>query len=356
MRITFIAASLGDGGAERVVSELATEMHDQGHEVSVIVVGSSNRSYAIAEGIRVVDCARKYPVPGVGFLNRVADMKKAIRALGSEVCISFNTTVNIYAALACGGLKCKLVLAERNDPRYYPAGKVHRLLRRLLYGRAEQYVFQTREAQSWFPEKIQRRSRVIFNPINRFLPEVHRGIRTKRVVTAARLEPQKNLNMAVDAFGRLHREFPDYVFEIYGKGSLHGALTDYIAQQGLGDCVMLKGNSNTLYADILDAQVFVLSSDFEGMSNSMLEAMALGIPTISTDYPSGGARAVIEDGVNGLLIPVGDTQALYHAMKRVITEPELAQTLSENGAKLRGSLAVAEITKQWLEFISETLE
>jgi glycosyltransferase involved in cell wall biosynthesis len=231
MRITFIAASLGDGGAERVVSELATEMHDQGHEVSVIVVGSANRSYAIAEGIRVIDCAKKYPVPGVGFLSRVADIKKAIRVLGSEVCISFNTTVNIYAALACAGLDCKLVLAERNDPRYYPSGKVHRILRKLLYGRADQFVFQTREAQSWFSEKIQRRSRIIFNPINRFLPEVHAGQRSMRVVTAARLEPQKNLKMALDAFEKLHREHPDYVFEIYGKGSLYGELVEYIGQK-----------------------------------------------------------------------------------------------------------------------------
>lgn len=352
MRITFIAASLGDGGAERVVSELASEFSRQCHQVSIIVVGSSNRSYSIAKDIPVIDCARKYPIPGLGFVKRVADIKRAVRTLGSEVCISFNTTVNIYAALASGGLGCRLVLAERNDPRYYPAGKAQRALRTLTYGRADRYVFQTREAMEWFPEKIRSRGTIIFNPINPDLPEVFSGRRTKRVVTAVRLEPQKNLKMAMDAFERLHREYPDYVFEIYGKGSLQGELTDYIAQRGLADCVILKGNSTTLYADILDAGMFILSSDFEGMSNSMLEAMALGIPTISTDYPSGGARAVIEDGVNGLLIPVGDTDRLYAAMKRLIDQPELARTLSENGVRLRRRLAVERIAGQWLEWIS----
>ena len=115
---------------------------------------------------------------------------------------------------------------------------------------------------------------------------------------------------------------------------------------------MLKGNSTTLYTDILDAAMFVLSSDFAGMSNSMLEAMALGIPTISTDYPSGGARAVIEDGSNGMLIPVADTQALYAAMKRLVEEPELAANISRNGEKIRERLSVESITDAWLDFIS----
>lgn len=352
MRITFLSASLGGGGAERVVSELATEMSDQGHAVSIIVVGSSDRAYGISDRIPVIDCAKKYPVPGVSFLKRVMDIKKALKELNPDVCISFNTAVNIYGALACGGRKCRLVLAERNDPRYYPAGKVQRLLRTLLYPRADKFVFQTEEAKSWFSKKIRDRGAIIFNPINRTLPEVFRGQRSKRVVTAVRLEPQKNLRMAIDAFGKLHREYPEYVFEIYGKGSLREELAAYIIQQGLENSVILRGNSDTLYADILDAGMFILSSDFEGMSNAMLEAMALGIPTISTDYPSGGARAVIRDGVNGLLVPVGDIDGMYDAMKRVIDDLELARTLSANGALLREDLSVERITRQWLEFIS----
>lgn len=355
MRITFIAASLGDGGAERVVSELANQMTRLGHEVAVIVVGSGNRTYTIDERIRVIDCAQKCKVPGLGFLLRVGRIRRAVRQLQTQVCISFNATVNIYAALACGHEKCRLVLSERNDPRYYPTGKAQRLLRRLTYGMADRYVFQTPEAMAWFPQKIRSRGTVIFNPVNPALPQPFEGKRTKRIVTAVRLEPQKNLTMAIDAFERLHRQFPEYVFEIYGKGSLRDALSDYIAGKGLSDSVRLMGNSTRLYTDILDAQMFVLSSDFEGMSNSMLEAMALGIPTVSTDYPSGGARAVIRSGENGLLIPVGDATGLYEAMKRLIEEPELAQKLSKNGLALRQSLSVDAITGQWLDFIGEML-
>ena len=352
MVITFIAASLGDGGAERVVSELASQMQRQGNAVSVITIGSASRSYQVAEGVQVIDCAQKYGIPGVGFARRVFAIASAVRQLKPDVCISFNTTVNIYAVLACGGLPCRLVLAERNDPRFYPTGKLQRLLRGLLYGRADRFVFQTEQARQWFPKKIRQRGTVIFNPINPELPEVCSEQRSKRVVTAVRLEPQKNLKMAIDAFAKLHEAHPDYVFEIYGKGSLRNVLAQQIATEQLQNCVILKGNSDTLYGDILDAEMFILSSDFEGMSNSMLEAMALGIPTVSTDYPSGGARAVIRDGINGLLIPVGDTDGLYRAMKRIAEDPELAKKLSENGALLRQQLSVERITQQWLDFIS----
>lgn len=352
MRITFIAASLGDGGAERVVSELVGEMHRQGHTVSVITVGSSARSYRIPEEVVVIDCAQKYSIPGMGFLLRVISIRKAVKALNPEICISFNTTVNIYAVLACGDRSCKLVLSERNDPRYYPSGKLQRAMRAILYGKADCFVFQTEEARSWFRASIRKRGTVIYNPINPDLPPAHTGVRSKRVVTAVRLEPQKNLTMAIDAFEKLHRNHPDYRFEIYGKGTLQQELMTYIVGKGLQGSITLKGNSSTLYADILDAAMFILSSDFEGMSNSMLEAMALGIPTISTDYPSGGARAVINNGINGILVPVGDTDSMYHAMERVIEEPGLSENLSKNGEKLREQLSVTQITNAWLSFIS----
>ena len=98
--------------------------------------------------------------------------------------------------------------------------------------------------------------------------------------------------------------------------------------------------------------MFVSSSDFEGMSNSMLEAMALGLPCVCTDCPAGGARAVIKDGENGLLTPVGDSHALYLAMKKVAENPELAAKLSKNSVKIREEQSVDKIIKKWMELIN----
>lgn len=351
MRITFIAAGLAGGGAERVVSELATEFSNSGNNVSIVIIGSKERAYYISDKICVIDCADKYSIPGIGFIKRVLKIKKIIKKIKPNVCISFNTSVNIYAILSCIGCTCKLVISERNDPVRYPKLKLARIMRSILYPLADKYVFQTKEAQHFFSQRIQKRSTVIFNPINRLLPEPHVGERTKRIVTACRLEPQKNLKMAIDAFEMATVNYPEFTFEIYGKGNLHDELSEYISTKGLQDRVVLMGNSTRLYNDILDAYAFVLSSDFEGMSNSMLEAIALGIPTISTDYPSGGARAVIQDGVNGILVPVGDTQALSDALLRLIEYPEFAEQLRNNGKKLRNDLAIERIVKEWMNFI-----
>ena len=351
MRITFIAAGLAGGGAERVVSELATEFVDTGNDVSVIMIGSKERTYHVSEKVQVIDCADKYAVPGVGFVRRVQKIRKVIRKIEPDVSVAFNTNVNVYAILSCMGLSCKLVISERNDPVCYPKSKLARMVRSILYPRADKFVFQTKEAQDFFSPKIRKRSTVIFNPLNPLLPYPHEGERTKRIVTACRLEPQKNLKMAIDAFEMATVNHPEFTFEIYGKGNLRDELSDYIAGKGLQNRVILMGNSTQLYQDILDAYAFVLSSDFEGMSNSMLEAMALGIPTISTDYPSGGARAVIRDGINGILVPVEDTQAMSCAMLNLIENPAFAEQLRNNGKKLRDDLAIEKIAREWTDFI-----
>lgn len=353
MHIIFVSASIGGGGAERVVAELAAQMSEQGHRVEIVTIGSQKKDYHLPADISVINCAQKGKIPGLSFLGRVCRLRKVVKERQPDACISFNTTVNIYAALACADMGRKLILAERNDPVSYPSSKVYRFLRDRLYRGKFRYAFQTEEAKQFFSKKIQNNSAVIFNPINSAMPAVYEGQRSKRFVMAGRLEPQKNLIMAIDAFSMLKESHPEYVLEIYGEGMQKAQIEEYIIAQALSPWVKLMGRSNRLYEDILDATAFVLSSDFEGMSNSMLEAMALGIPTISTDYPSGGARAVIRNGENGLLIPVGDTQALHAAMKRVIDEPELAQCLSANGEKLRKELSVASITEQWLTFVSQ---
>lgn len=353
MKIAFLIGSLAGGGAERVVSELATEMSAQGHEVAVIVVSSAQRKYFIPDEVNFINCAKQYKARGFSYINRVSDIRKNLLAFSPDVCISFNTNVNFYAIFAAKGLKFPLILSERNDPVKYPLDKPSRILRSLLYKKSYKYVFQTEEIKNYFSESIQKNSTIIFNPLNPALPEVNVKKRSKRFVTAVRLEPQKNLKMAIDAFKGSDAIENGYIFQIFGEGSLRNELSEYIKDNNLSENVFLMGNSSTLYDDIYDAYGFLLSSDFEGLSNSMIEAMALGIPTISTDYPSGGARAVIEDEKNGLLVPVGDSKAMKNAINRLIGNSEFAADISKNSVLLRDSLSVSKITNQWISFISK---
>lgn len=353
MKIAFVVGSLSGGGAERIVAAISSEMAEIGHEVSVILIASTECNYDISNKVKIIDCSKKYKK--LGFIKRVAEIRRVISQHNFDVCVSFTVAVNLYSVLSCLGENIKLILAERNDPRFDPTNRIFRIMRSILYPLADSYVFQTNNEKAYFSKSIQRRSIVIPNPVNPAIPNAFAGKRKSRIVTAARLVPQKNIKMAIDAFSIVHQKYPEYSFDIYGQGPLLDELKEYSSLKGTSKAICFKGNSTNLYEEILDAQIFVLSSDYEGMSNSMIEAMALGIPTISTDYPSGGASDLIDNYVNGILVPVGNVEALSCAMVKLIENAALVEQISQNGMKIRETLDIALITNKWIEFIEDNV-
>lgn len=351
MKIVFIVGSLSGGGAERVVSELATQMNNQGDDVSVILVAQNKVTYHIPEDVHILDCATIRAKRGMSFFKRITLIRKTINTINPDVCISFTVGVNIYSIISCMFSKHKLVIAERNDPRYDPEDRLTRILRKALYPLADRFVFQTNGEKEFFSEAIQKVSIVIPNPVNPNIPEPYNGTRRKVFVSAVRLFPQKNVKMSIDAFKIVHDEYPDFTFEIYGDGPLKNELQKYIDWIGLNKVVILKGASATLYEDIKDAFAFLLSSNYEGISNSMLEGMALGLPTISTDYPSGGARETIENGKNGFLVPVGGICEMADRMLALIENKELYYCISHNAEKVREEYRTDIITEKWITYI-----
>lgn len=351
MRIAFIIGSLTGGGAERVVSELANSFVENNNSVSVILISEYKISYIIDSKVDVVDATCPYSKRGFGRINRILFIHNYLKQSNFDVVLSFTTKVNNIALLAHVGLTNKLILCERNDPRFDPQEKGERLLRKVLYGMADGYVFQTQGEKEYFSSNIQKKSMVIQNPINPLLPNVFEGKRAKKIVTATRLTKQKNLKMAIEGFSQFSKLFPEFSFEIYGKGELENELTSYITELNLSDKIFLKGQSYDLYNDILDASYFVLTSNYEGISNSMLEAIALGIPTICTDYPSGGARETITNNENGILIPVNDCHALTKALIKLERDTELREKISKNGIKIRQIYSLDKIKTKWIEFI-----
>lgn len=351
MKIALIIGSLTGGGAERVVSELANSFVENGNSVSIILVANYKISYRIHEDVRVVDATCPNAKPGTGTITRIKKLHNLLKQETFDVILSFTTKVNNIVSIAHLGVNSKLVLCERNDPRFDPVERSERILRAILYPKASGFVFQTEGERAFFSARIQKRSVVIPNPINPELPAVFKGTRSKRIVTATRLTMQKNLEMAIDGFKILASVHPEFIFEIYGKGELEVPLKEYVQELGLASHVIFKGQSNNLYNEIADASCFVLTSNYEGISNAMLEAMALGIPTISTDYPSGGARESIENYKNGIIIPLNDSQTLGNELISLIENSELQEKLSINGEKIRDKYSLSKINRMWIDFI-----
>ena len=254
----------------------------------------------------------------------------------------------VFAALF---VKNKVVISDRNDPTRRPSGKFKQAIRNFAFKQADVLVLQTEDVQKYYMEKINRKGVVIPNPINPQIPERYTGMRRNVIVTASRLNKQKNLPLLLRAFARIEKEYPQYVLEIYGRGEEEDYLKNYAQELGVADKVIFKGFSNNLYEDIRDCAVYVCSSDYEGISNSLIEALGLGLPTISTDCPVGGSRMLIRHQENGLLIPVGDEDALCEQLKTVIENPDLAESMSRNACAVKERFCAELIGQRWLDIM-----
>lgn len=356
MKIVFVSQPLSTGGAERVVAVLANRFCELGHEVKIVVIDNGDSNiYSTHKDVEFVHID-KPSNPLFDLFNRAKKMRRYFQLYRPDVILSFTTQKNVSTLLATLFTKHRVIISERNNPYKDPQSRALRLLRKILYFTADGYVFQTEGAKEFFSRKIQRRSCVIPNPIRDDLPQPWNEDRTKRIVMVNRLDPQKNLKMAIDAFQSISEHNSDYCLEIFGKGPLQKDLTDYILSKGLEGKVFLKGFCSHVNDEIKDAAIYLMTSDFEGMSNSLMEALALGLPCISTDHPTGGARALIKDHVNGILIPVGNNKACVLAIEELISNKDLCDKLSANAIKIRDHLSSNYIADMWSAYIRKMLE
>ena len=258
---------------------------------------------------------------------------------------SFCVRGTIFSVLAAAGIPHRLLVSERNDPTRITGQR----LRDWSYRKAEKLILQTEDMRRCFAQDLQQKSAVIPNPIADDMPEPYRGERKKRIVSVGRLEPQKNHKLLLDAFAEFHKNYPEYELHIFGVGELDKDLRRQAGELGIGDRVVFRGFSSNVQQEIRDSAMFVLSSDYEGISNSMIEALAMGVPVISTDCPVGGSRMYIENGVSGLLTPVGDWKALAEAMLKIAGDSAFADGLSANGVKAAKRYGLKNIADRFLE-------
>lgn len=353
MNIFFLTESLGNGGAERVTTELIKSWTDLGHNVTIIQTDENKfgTEYSLPKNISKINISNNYKFRPFKILKNIQSLIKILKTNPEYPVITFLQQQCFMLSIASFFVPNKIIMSERNDPTKNPGRKITRKLRDWSFLRADKCVFQTELAKKHFSKSIQEKGTIIPNPINGNLPDPWTGERDKRIVMACRLNYQKNIPMAINAFKKLHTSFPDYKLEIYGQGRLKEELEKNIYNLGLKDSILLKGFSNSLLEDIKSASIYISTSDYEGISNALLEALGMGIPTIATDCPVGGTKMVIKNNENGILIPVGDERALLEGMKRIITKKDFSQYLSSNAIKVREQFPLDKISNKWIELI-----
>ena len=281
MNIAFVVNSLTNGGAERCVANLANQMSLQKCNNIYVITGKRNDlEYELNKSVnRLCNIEYKH------FFQDFFHIRKIARKFKIDVFIAFDVYPNALLCMTNILFKPKVIISERNSPNSVRISKLARLVRFIFYRKADGYVFQTQEAKEFYSEKIQRKSVIIHNPIKENLP-VRLANSKKEIVAVGRLVPQKNYKLLIDVFKDIHIIYPDYKLKIFGQGPLLSDLETYVKEKELSNFVYFEGFCPDVHEQIKNSDVFVMTSDFEGMPNSLMEAMAMGFPVISTDCPA----------------------------------------------------------------------
>lgn len=347
MKIIFVISAMNGGGAERVLATLANCYVQQGDEVTILMVAGDESAYLLDEKVNILSIGQPSHGNPLVQVKRLWVMRKYFKQHNDSVIVSFGTEINLFTILSSLGLKNKAIVSERNDPNQCS----YRKIRDVVYSLCKGFVFQTEDAKKCFSDKVQKNSVVIPNPIRKQLPMPFEGKREKKIAAVGRLEPQKNHALLLKAFAEFYKSYPEWELHIFGKGKLEQTLKQQAQELGIENHLVFKGFRSDILETIRDYGMYVLSSDYEGISNSLMEAMALGLPCISTDCPIGGSALCIKDGENGLLVPVGDTVALQKAMETIAGDERLAAEFGKRAIDVRETFAEETIADMWHEYM-----
>lgn len=354
MKVLFVTGKLIGGGSERVLSNLANAFTERGHDV-LIVQFIGKEHYPIDSRITVYQYEKDVAEKKFGTFSKIAFLRGIIKKHSFDAVISFMTTANLVTILSAVRLNTKVIVSERNDPHRVPKSKVQQVLRKILYPRSNGFVFQTNDAKDFFSNSIGDRSVVIKNPLSADIAEPYTGTRNQTIVMAGRLEDAKNYPLAIEAFESVHKKHPSCTLEIFGEGSRRHDIEELIQKKGLSEAVRLHGFSTRWHEAVRTSSVYLLSSDYEGMANSLIEAMAMGVPCVSTDHPIGGAKDLIRSGENGFLVPVGDKEKMAEAISSLLDDADLANQFSARAAKLREELQLNVIADRWIKYCKKVM-
>lgn len=352
-KIVFTCDSMSAGGAEKVIATLSNGFVKK--SIDVVIVGVSDSSnhlsfYQLDSRIKYISLNKGLSKP-LHYLKRIYRLRTILKKEKPDIVISFLPHINVYTWLSLFGTKIPFVVSERNDPNSNPKGALLRILKRMSFVASNGCVFQTSDAMNYYKQSVIDKSVVIPNPFIQHLNAMHKE-KKNVILSIGRLVEQKNHMLLLNAFAKANEILQDkYILRIYGDGPLRDVLENQAQKLGISRLIEFKGNDNQWQTKEVDDSLFVLSSNYEGMPNSLIEAMSLGIPCLSTDCPCGGPRELSKLGFNVTLVNVNDCDMLSCEIVNCIKR--YGASFDKSNMELCNQFDVSIICDKWIEYIGK---
>ncbi len=354
----FLITGMVMGGAERVMATIANEFAKRGNEVLIVTLKDSSSAYRLDSRVKIVgtkgNIQSKYKL--IRVLKLILSGIKGffyylhyLKTYKPDVVLSFLTYSNLLAVITrlLFVRNVPVVISERADP--LKRGNTIKKICEFIYPKADCLVCQSKRVGNYF-RKLDGKAniKIIPNPVNlecvaQTVPEKRRNA----IIAVGRLNTQKNFILLMEGFQEIKSGYSDYIVEIYGQGPEYNNLNKKIHDLHIENNIFLMSIKNNVMQSVNDAKLFVMTSDYEGFPNALVEAMASGLPVISTDFPTGVAKELIKDGVNGYVVPRNDKKELAKAMVKILSSPELQESMSKENRKIIKHLDTDKIIDKW---------
>ena len=350
-KIILYIGSLERGGAERVLSNIANHLSDKYNVILVTDIITENAEvYPLRSAIKRLNLGI---INGGlrGNIKRIKMLREIINEEKPDAVLSFMGPNNIRMLLASRHMSLRKIVSVRNDPNFEYGKGFKKIFARNIFRKASGCVFQTSDAMAYFPKSVQKKSTIIWNPVASQFFENPWNCTKEQIIVVGRLTVQKNPLLALSAFQLIADEFPNIELAYFGSGELKDEILAAARKCRLSERVHITENVADIESHVRNSRLFLLTSDFEGMPNSLLEAMAIGIPIIATDCPCGGPRTIVKGFGDKVLIPCRNPEAAAEKMRRILLDETAQNELCHLERERSELFRTAVVMKKWEDFL-----
>lgn len=354
MKYVFYIDSMQMGGAQRVMNNLIDYFVMCDIEIVLIndIAPSDNEpEYKINDKVKRLFLNNYTGNVFAKNIKRILDLRAIVKTEKPDLVLSFLGPPNVRMLISTLGVKTKKIVSVRNDPYKEYGYGIKAYFSKCIFLLADGCVFQTEDAQNYFFNSTRKKSTIILNPVNeKFFNHCWKAD-GRDIVLIGRLQAQKIPLLALEAFIMIANRFSDFNMVFYGDEELSSSILKKAKDNNLDNRVRIAGKTQYVETVLENAALYILSSDYEGMPNALMEAMTVGVPVISTDCPCGGPRMLIKEVNQGVLVPCGDVKALAEAMTKVLSNQELQTEMSTHEQKRSSEFHPTKIYRQWEEYL-----